>query len=195
LQDPHDFVRLEVGHALERKIRVIPILVGGATIPTMDVLPPEIGTLLRRQVLKLDDSAFDYNANQLIEVIEKDLGIARKPANEDQKEAAPRAESKEPSSRPQEPRTVYVTSTPVKKKSRKWLWIGGGAVAAIWLIGAMISAVLEEFSNEVDPQAAAAILNAIQSANTAANTGQNSAAPASSLNTPAAPSVATNPPA
>jgi hypothetical protein len=186
LQDPNDFVRLEVGHALERKIRVIPILVGGASIPTTDVLPPEIGALLRRQVLKLDDSAFDYNVNQLIEVIEKDLGVARKSPNEDQRETPPHAESRETGSRPQEPRTVYVNSPPVQKKSRKWLWIGVGAVAAIWLVIAVIGAILDEVSNSIDPQATAALLNAIQSANTGGNTAQNSAGPASSLNTAAA---------
>ena len=33
LDDPRDFVRLEVAAALDRDIRVIPVLVGGATMP------------------------------------------------------------------------------------------------------------------------------------------------------------------
>ena len=37
---PKDFVALEVGTALERGIRIIPVLVGGASMPKADQLPP-----------------------------------------------------------------------------------------------------------------------------------------------------------
>jgi hypothetical protein len=36
LDEPDDFVRLEVGGALRRNIRVIPVLVGGAKMPTAE---------------------------------------------------------------------------------------------------------------------------------------------------------------
>ena len=39
LDDPADFVRLEVGAALEREIPVIPVIVGGATMPTPEESP------------------------------------------------------------------------------------------------------------------------------------------------------------
>ena len=40
LDNPDDFVRLEIEAALTRKVRVIPILVGGARMPRADELPP-----------------------------------------------------------------------------------------------------------------------------------------------------------
>ena len=39
LDDTEDFVRMEILAALERKIRVIPVLVGGARMPTKQDLP------------------------------------------------------------------------------------------------------------------------------------------------------------
>src|SRR4051795_12650596 len=39
LDDPDDFVRLEIEAALSRDIRVIPILVDGAIVPRADELP------------------------------------------------------------------------------------------------------------------------------------------------------------
>src|ERR1700761_4336999 len=39
LDSPRDFVRIEIGKALERKIRVVPVLVGGATMPRAEDLP------------------------------------------------------------------------------------------------------------------------------------------------------------
>jgi hypothetical protein len=39
LEDPGDFVRIEVESALKRDIPIIPVLVGGASIPPADRLP------------------------------------------------------------------------------------------------------------------------------------------------------------
>ena len=39
LDDPNDFVRLEIEAALKRNVRIIPILVEGATMPYADELP------------------------------------------------------------------------------------------------------------------------------------------------------------
>ena len=42
LDDPDDFVRLEIEAALQRKVLLIPILVDGAIMPRGDQLPPSI---------------------------------------------------------------------------------------------------------------------------------------------------------
>ena len=58
LEDPMDYVRLEVGTALRRDIRVIPILVGGSDMPTQDQLPPDLEGLVRRNAFEISDSRF-----------------------------------------------------------------------------------------------------------------------------------------
>jgi TIR domain len=57
LDDPHDFVRLEIEAALARNVRVIPILVDGARMPTDEELPDSLDRLARRQALELSPAA------------------------------------------------------------------------------------------------------------------------------------------
>src|SRR5262249_5477897 len=51
LDDPNDFVRVEVATALERDIRVVPVLLEGAGMPRSDELPPELQALVRRNAI------------------------------------------------------------------------------------------------------------------------------------------------
>src|SRR5262245_21962598 len=43
LDDPNDYVRLEIQAALDRDVRVIPVLVDGAQMPQASELPPLLG--------------------------------------------------------------------------------------------------------------------------------------------------------
>ena len=74
LDDPRDFVRLEVAAALERDIRVIPVLVGGAEVPVEGQLPQVLEALSRRQAHELTDSRWEYDVSKLIEAIES-IGV------------------------------------------------------------------------------------------------------------------------
>ncbi|MBX3319268.1 MAG: toll/interleukin-1 receptor domain-containing protein [Nitrospira sp.] len=55
LDDPADWVRIEIAAALTRKIRVIPVLVGRANMPAAKELPPDIKALAERQSHELSD--------------------------------------------------------------------------------------------------------------------------------------------
>src|SRR5215212_2832334 len=65
LDIPDDFVRREIEAALERDIRVIPILVDGATMPRNEQLPPSLVKLSRRQALELSPQRFQYDTDRL----------------------------------------------------------------------------------------------------------------------------------
>ena len=80
LDDPKDFIRLETAAALRRNIRVIPVLVQGATMPGEDELPDDLKKLARRQATEISDSHWDASFEQLIETLEKVLPEAPKPA-------------------------------------------------------------------------------------------------------------------
>lgn len=74
LEDPQDFVRIEVAAALERNIRVIPVLVGGAPMPTAKELPEVLKGLSRRQAHELSDTRWVYDVGELLKAIES-IGI------------------------------------------------------------------------------------------------------------------------
>jgi len=70
LENPEDFVRLEISIALDRDIRVIPALVRGAAMPRSTDLPAPLKRLSRRQALEISDTRFHTDADRLIEAIE-----------------------------------------------------------------------------------------------------------------------------
>jgi hypothetical protein len=77
LDDPEDFVRLEVEAALTRNVRVIPILVEGAGLPRADELPPSLAGLVRRQALELSPARFDSDTGRLLKVLDRTLAEMR----------------------------------------------------------------------------------------------------------------------
>jgi hypothetical protein len=66
LEDPADFVRLEVLKALHRKLRIIPVLLNKASMPSEAQLPLELKALARRQAMELADERWDYDLAQLV---------------------------------------------------------------------------------------------------------------------------------
>jgi hypothetical protein len=77
LNDPNDFVRVEIEAALTRNVRVIPILVDGARMPRAGELPPSLAKLMRRQALELSPARFDFDTGLLLKVLDKTLAEVR----------------------------------------------------------------------------------------------------------------------
>ncbi|GJL66330.1 MAG: hypothetical protein NPIRA05_13010 [Nitrospirales bacterium] len=69
LDNPQDWVRLEVETALEHKIEILPVLVQRASMPTEKFLPRSLSGLARRQACELSDSRFNYDVDQLIKLL------------------------------------------------------------------------------------------------------------------------------
>ena len=74
LDDPHDFIRLEIGIALARNVRVIPVLVEGAVMPTASELPSDLEALTRRQAVELRDARWNADVESLAGVLDRVLG-------------------------------------------------------------------------------------------------------------------------
>jgi TIR domain-containing protein len=73
LDNPHDFVHIEIAEALQRGIRVIPVLVAGATMPLALDLPEDLRALCERQAVEIRDSHFHQDAEQLTHVLHSSL--------------------------------------------------------------------------------------------------------------------------
>jgi hypothetical protein len=69
LDHADDFVRLEIQAALESGKPVIPLLVGGATMPSEADLPPAIAGLARHQAINLADAGWKSDVDRLVQDI------------------------------------------------------------------------------------------------------------------------------
>jgi hypothetical protein len=111
LDQPHDYVRLELVTALERRdVRVIPVLIEGASMPPVESLPEPIRPLARKQAVHLRDDAWDHDVDRLASAI---AGAGPTPA------------TRPPASFPAVPVTSF--SLPQKVKI-------GGAIALVVII-------------------------------------------------------------
>jgi len=71
LDNPNDFVRVEIREALARGIPVVPVLIDGASMPDEKQLPEDLRLLARRHAEFVDFRTFDPDVRRLI----KKLGI------------------------------------------------------------------------------------------------------------------------
>ena len=70
----NDWVRTETSRVLNRKIRVIPVLVGGARMPRPEDLPPDLRSLTHRQAREIRSTTWDSDVSFLAAHIRQIVG-------------------------------------------------------------------------------------------------------------------------
>ena len=73
IEDPDDYVHLELSMALRREVRVIPVLVQRAAMPHIEDLPQDLRPLALHQAVELSDNRWDFDVSQLIDTLRKAL--------------------------------------------------------------------------------------------------------------------------
>jgi hypothetical protein len=73
LDNPDDYVRFEVTTALERGVRVIPVLIDGARALRRQDLPEELHKLARLNAAKLSYDRYQDDADRLLDLIQRVL--------------------------------------------------------------------------------------------------------------------------
>jgi formylglycine-generating enzyme required for sulfatase activity len=66
LDDPSDFVRIEIGEALVRGIPVVPVLIDGTPMPEVDLLPDDLKELVDQEAGFVEYRTFHADVEQLI---------------------------------------------------------------------------------------------------------------------------------
>jgi hypothetical protein len=90
IDDPDDWVRLEVEHALaDTQKLVIPVLLNNAQLPTEKGLPESCRGLLKCQLINITDANWARDLAPLLARLREHLGIPEDPQNR-QQEAAPK---------------------------------------------------------------------------------------------------------
>ncbi|MFN2505952.1 MAG: TIR domain-containing protein [Acidimicrobiales bacterium] len=69
IDEPRDWVRLEIAAALARDILVVPVLVENAQMPTEDELPEDLRALARRNAMDLTDRRWREDTENLLQVV------------------------------------------------------------------------------------------------------------------------------
>lgn len=71
LDAPDDWVRNEISTALRRNIPVMPVVLGGASLPDEATLPEDLRALRKRQQAEVTDTRWDYDIGELIKDLVK----------------------------------------------------------------------------------------------------------------------------
>jgi hypothetical protein len=69
LDNPQDFVRVEIAAALKRQIRIIPVLVSGTRMPQSNELPADLADLAEREAVEIGDNGFHSTMERLIPIL------------------------------------------------------------------------------------------------------------------------------
>jgi TIR domain-containing protein len=73
LDDPDDFVRIEITSALNQGKRVIPVLIGDTPMPHQEQLPEALRPLARRNAVRLTHERFRADTQGLVKALEQAL--------------------------------------------------------------------------------------------------------------------------
>jgi hypothetical protein len=148
LDNPNDFVRIEIEAALARKVRVIPILVAGATMPDESELPPSLAKLVRRQALELSPARFAFDVGRLLKVLDKTLAEVRTTKDQAASMPAPAGTTPDtgtpapptaPDGRKQERTGTAAAEPSHPRPTRRQVWVALGSAV---LIAALVAAVI-----------------------------------------------------
>jgi hypothetical protein len=109
LEHPDDYVRTEIATALKRHIRVIPLLIQGAAMPSARDLPDDLAPLSRRNAFEIHDSSWRDDIQRLISTLERAIN-GNRPAPPDDPGAVKQPEAQPGGKQPirQQSRSFYV---------------------------------------------------------------------------------------
>jgi hypothetical protein len=92
IDQPGDYVAMEIGEALSRRdVLVVPVLVGGAVMPTPQQLPERLKNLGRKQALVVRDETWEQDVDRLAAILLASSGKSAAPAARTARRAMPAA--------------------------------------------------------------------------------------------------------
>ncbi len=141
LDDPHDFVRIEVAAGLARQnVLVVPVLVSGATMPAPADLPPDLVNLAyRNAAIVRDDPDFSRDMRRLIEQIRT---APATPGHAPQR-SAPAATAQTA------PRVSAPRSEPAPRRGRSRWPLALAALAIVVAGGVLLAVVLPDLNEAI----------------------------------------------
>jgi RNA polymerase sigma factor (sigma-70 family) len=75
--DPHDWIRQEIATALSLDLRVVPVLLSDAALPSAGELPDDLAALTRRRYWRVKPTTAATDISRLVENLAELLGLVR----------------------------------------------------------------------------------------------------------------------
>ncbi len=144
LDDPNDFVRLEIASALGRSIAMIPVLVHDAKMPHPDELPDNLKDLAYRNSVEITHARWNSDVQLLIGALGQYVSASSRTSEEPVHATV--AVQLPPANPPAQ-------ATVPAKKSKKGLFIGIGAAAVVLII--LIAVIASHGSGSTDSDTSA----------------------------------------
>jgi hypothetical protein len=148
LENPDDYVRAEIATALKRNIRVIPLLIQGAAMPSAEELPDDLAPLSRRNAFEIHDSSWRDDIRRLVTVLDRVIK-GNRPAPPDEPGAVKQPEETQPimqryrssfNVRRPEPKEYRPPVAPARRERKLpimqlvWLFLVGALVVCLIII-------------------------------------------------------------
>ena len=111
IDDPADFVRLEIAAALKRDIPVVPVLVQGTKMPTAQQLPPDLADLAYRNAVELTHARWASDVQVLAQALAGKMG--------------------EPAAVPPAAAPAPAAASPAAPRSRRMGWLTAAALLPV----------------------------------------------------------------
>ena len=162
IENPDDYVRTEIATALKRNIRVIPLLIQGAAMPSARELPDDLAPLSRRNAFEIHDSSWRDDIRRLVTALERAIKGDR-PATPDEPGAVKQPEAQPGGTQPimqqimqqlrsfnvgrSEPEEDRPAVAPAERRGKLpimqlvWLFLVGALVVGVFIIISIFFAV------------------------------------------------------
>jgi formylglycine-generating enzyme required for sulfatase activity len=120
--DERDFVRVEIESVLARKIPVVPVFLGDASVPRSADLPESVRPLMALQAARLQRLSFDADAEVLITGIARSIALARGEAVA----VAPLRQRQDPAARYRAEGRIRIEAAVIEGAPDGWFLPGNG---------------------------------------------------------------------
>jgi hypothetical protein len=137
LEDPDDYVAAEIGAALDREVRVIPVLIENTPMPAADTLPERLRGLARRNAIELSTVSWRTDLEALVAALHRLTPQSRPPSQPTVGNLPTNLEATADASttagRPAPPSDRQ----PLFRRRGVWAAVAGAAIAAVLLVAAI----------------------------------------------------------
>jgi hypothetical protein len=151
LDNPDDFVRIEIASALSQEKRVIPVLVGDARMPRSNELPEVLKPLAKRGAVRLTHERFRADTTGLVDALRRALEKIEMPRRTRDKVRGGVVQEDVTTRTEELPKVVPASDEHPNVRGRWSIIVGGGFVALLVMIWAFGDGAGRRMANVGEP--------------------------------------------